>query len=262
MIDVTVPLQVTVSYETDWPLLLLTDRRSVQVAEEGYLCQQNFAACAAIRHLGSAVEALERDIRAALYLRPRSEFALRVPDLNNTPVTPLVVIKSLVTQLLDDSNPTTSTPGGWMSSSMTCQRASILGRGCYRLRVDHDTSDSLQPYKYIARIHIHSPLSRLVNGRTVHFPVVPNIEAIAVVQMVHDLVNTYTTAPTVTGSRMGLAEAGGRGPKIRLFLAGKGGEGGGAGGGEVMYGGGAILPGGLFRREEGRLCVDLEAKWG
>lgn len=233
MTDVTIPLQVTISYETDWPLLLLTDQRTVDVAEEGYLCLGNVVACRAIRHLASAVQMLESDIRAALYLRSKAKFKLSLPELNNKPVTPLVVIKSLVTQLVD---------AGWMTSSATSHRASILGRGCYRLRVDYDSSDSLQVItKYVARVCIQPPLS--LTPRVVHFPVTVNIEAITVVQMVHDIINTYTP----TGSSLTT------GPNIRLFHENN----------EIMDvpAGVAVLGGKMFRMVERRMCVDLEARW-
>lgn len=226
--DLTVPLQVGISYQRDWPLLLSFDHRDPAVVEEGYLCQGNVAAVFAIRHLARAAASLEDDIRRALGLRDQSSFTLTMPELNNRVVSPMTVIKSLVKQLVVDKYETTATYDDEPS------RASLLGLGLYRLRVDHNPADNVQHSNYMARVLIQPlPFGEKRQPRTVHFPVRPTVQANSIVQMVQNLVGR-----------------GAEGSVLKLFYNGL----------EVPYKMGWALAESMFKVEERRMCVDFEAK--
>lgn len=240
--DLTIPLQVPVSYESHWPQLLLTDHRDPYVAEEAYIYQGNVLAWAAIRHLIAAVQKFEESVRSTLCLRPGAKFTLSLPDQNGIPVTPMEVIKSLVKQLTVEDQE-------WSGGS---KRASILGSGIARMRVHYDGGDVMRTFMYVARVSIYLRSAAAAEPEIAHIPVELNIDATTVAQMVGSMVDTFFSSSS-SSSKLGAATAGKKGDRnevISLFWNGL----------ELPYG--MLLGPKVFRVVEGRMCVDLEARWG
>lgn len=290
----TVPLQIPVGYEYHWPLLLLSDLRAAEVAEEGYLYAGNYGAAFAIRHLARSVRQLECSIRAALFLREGARFSLTLPDMGNSPVSGMVVIKSLVKQLVEDKCGVVARGLGGggenyvpTTTAESPSRASLLGLGIYRLRVTHDPADVMQFGDFVARVRIHSrprPGATAASAKNntrdkdppsppqlVHFPVTPNILAAKVGQMVQDLVDTTADVGGAGGASAG--GAGGSG-------TGAGGNAGAGGNGgwrmrllhedtEIPYANGVTLGESMFRLNHGETrglgigirYIDLEVRW-
>lgn len=274
-----VPILITVSYETSWPELLLTDNRDPRVAEEGYLYQGNILACAAIRHLASAVLKLEQSIRETLHLRPQAVFTLSLPDLNGVQVTPMEVIKSLVMNLMSDDEEEGGGEGGGQGGGhakgddgrMGARRASILGSGLSTLRVKYDVVDVVRCANYVARVRIYPRRTRGGGGgggaqpqpQVVDFPVEVNVDATQIVQMVEVTVQSFFSssgaagvgdlgAPTGDWDGEEDGEDGdGEGEIIRLFYEGR----------ELYYECGMLVGERMFKLVEGKMLVCLEARW-
>lgn len=249
------------SYETHWPLLLLTDERSPEAAESAYLYQGNIHAVAAIRHLADDARRLERNIRQALGLRDVAPFSLSLPDGRFTPITSMMVIKSLVKQLVEgQKNPHPP------------RRASLLGLGHATVRVNHSPDDYLGPDwagdNFVARVCIHPPPRRASSAgpRTVDLVVSQDVPATKIVNMLSIFEDTTPATiedtryegeafvlDDISHSRGGIPELGtGRGT-IRLFHRDQ----------EIEYWTGVKLSKDMFTHqvETRRKIVDLVARW-